>query len=73
MQENIEQLLKKQRDFFNTGKTRDIRFRKAALLRLRQAIRRREQEISRALQADLGKAPFESYMTEVGLTLSELT
>ena len=73
MQENIEQLLKKQRDFFNTGKTRDIRFRKAALLRLRQAIRRWEQEISRALQADLGKAPFESYMTEVGLTLSELT
>ena len=73
MQENIEQLLKKQRDFFNTGKTRDIRFRKAALLRLRQAIRRREQEISRALQTDLGKAPFESYMTEVGLTLSELT
>ena len=43
MQENIEQLLKKQRDFFNTGKTRDIRFRKAAFLRLRQAIRRREQ------------------------------
>lgn len=65
--------MKRQRDFFDTGKTLDIRFRKAALLRLQQAIRRREAEINLALREDLGKAPFESYMTEVGLTLSELT
>ena len=71
-QEQIDQIMSTQRTFFATGATIDVDFRIAALRRLQDVIRRREDEINAAIQRDLGKSPFESYMCEVGLTLSEL-
>ena len=44
----------------------------AALRRLKKEILCREGEILEALAADLGKAPMEGYMTEVGMVLDEL-
>jgi aldehyde dehydrogenase (NAD+) len=72
-QTEIQQILARQREFFATGATLDVAYRIEALTRLRDAIRRREDEISEALAADLGKSRFESYMCEVGLACSELT
>ena len=69
----IEELVKKQRAYFYTGKTRSCGFRMKALERLEASIKRNEQEIQRALSLDLNKSSFESFMTEVGLTLSELS
>ena len=69
----IEELVKKQRAYFYTGKTRSCGFRLKALERLEASIKRNEQEIQRALSSDLNKSSFESFMTEVGLTLSELS
>ena len=54
------------------GKTLPLPFRREALDRLERAIVRREAEINAALQSDLGKSATESYMCEVGMTLSEL-
>lgn len=44
-----------------------------ALKALYTAIERAETDIFEALEADLGKGEFESYMCEVGLTLSEIS
>lgn len=68
----IETLMKEQRDFFDSGKTFDISFRRKALDRLEQALRTYEPMLCRALQSDLGKSRAEAYMCEIGLTLSEL-
>ena len=47
-------------------------FRKAMLLKLRTAIEKYEPAITRALEIDLGKKPFETYATETGLIYSEI-
>ena len=69
----ISSLVEKQRAFFQKGITKTPQFRQKALERLEKGIRRYEKEIHQALRKDLGKSEFEAYMTEVGLTLSELT
>lgn len=63
----------KQRAFFRTGKTIPLCGRKLALKRLGLAIRRRKKEIFAALRADLNKSETESYLSEVGMVLSELS
>lgn len=69
---NYEELIKEQRAFFNNRTTGDISFRKQSLTALQKAVRQYEKELSEALCKDLGKAPFESYMTEIGFILSEI-
>ena len=66
-------IVEKQRAFFRTGATLDVGFRLRMLARLKAAIRAHEADIAAALQADLGKSSFESYMCESGLALSELS
>ena len=70
--DQIEELRKKQLAFFSSGKTKDIKFRKESLLRLRASILKRDKEISEALYSDLNKSSFESYATETGIVLHEL-
>ena len=70
--QNTDIPVAEQKAFFAKGKTRDVNFRIAALRRLREGIRRREKEIAAALHADLHKSSFESYMTEIGMTLDEI-
>ena len=71
-QMEIEQLIQKQRAFFATGKTKDVKWRIGALQSLRRSILLHQNEIEAALQQDLKKSSFEGYMCEVGLVLSEL-
>ena len=70
---NIEEIIKGQRDFLNTGKTLPVAYRIEALKRLKQVIRDNEDEINKALLSDLGKSSSETFMCETGLTLSEIT
>ncbi len=69
---DIEKLVKMQRDYFNSGATRPVAFRLRALRLLKAEMKRREGQIHEALKKDLNKSGFESYMTETGLTISEL-
>ncbi len=66
------QLLQTQRAFFAQGTTKPIAFRLAALRRMRDWIKAHEGDLLDALHADLHKAPFEAYGTEVGIVLDEL-
>ena len=68
----IDELIEKQRAFFDTGKTLDAAFRIQALVRLEESILKHEKELEEALHKDLGKSGIESYMCETGLSLSEI-
>ena len=50
---DIEMLVRRQRAYFETGKTKSISWRIGALQTLKREIRSRENEIREALQADL--------------------
>ncbi|MCD7867822.1 MAG: aldehyde dehydrogenase [Clostridiales bacterium] len=69
----IETLVKKQRAYFEKGKTRNVQWRIAALKTLKKSILDHEEEINQALALDLKKSPFETYMCETGMVLSELS
>ena len=67
------ELLERQKAYFATGATLPVKSRIAALKKLKAVILARESEINEALKKDLGKSGFESYMCEVGMTLSEIS
>lgn len=69
----INRIVDRQRAFFYTQTTLPVSYRLHALRRLREGIIRHESAIHQALQKDLGKSAFESYMCETGLALSELS
>ena len=69
----IQTILEKQREYFNTGATLPVSFRLDMLKKLYSAIEKREDDIIAALQSDLGKGRFEGFMCEVGLTLTEIS
>ena len=60
------------RAFFDAGNTLEAGIRLGWLRALQQGIVRHEAELLAALELDLGKAPMEGYMTEVGMVLDEL-
>ncbi len=60
------------RKFFDEGVPKSVKVRLEYLGRLEQAIRKHEGDILQALKADVGKADFEGYASEVGLTLDEI-
>ncbi|MBU5337429.1 aldehyde dehydrogenase [Intestinibacter bartlettii] len=70
---DISKLVNKQKEFFETGKTKDINFRIESLNKLYRAIKKYEGKIGEALKKDLNKSEFESYMTEIGMALSDLS
>ena len=69
---HIEETLAKQRAYFATGTTLTYAHRSKALDKLRAAILRNREKLEQALHADLHKSIYESYMTELGLTMEEL-
>ena len=69
----IEQLIEAQREYFKAGKTLDVGGRLSYLKKLKSTIVGYEEKIEEALKADLGKSPSESYMTEVGMVLEDLS
>ncbi len=69
---SIELILKNQRQFYDSGVTKSIKFRKERLLELKKAIKENEKEILDALKEDLNKAEFEAYATEIGIVLEEI-
>lgn len=67
-----KEVVEKQKEFFKTGKTIDINYRKKSLIKLKDAVDKYEEKILYALKLDLGKSEFEGYETELGIVKSEL-
>lgn len=72
-EQEIRQIVEKQRSWFLTGATLNLNSRIEALNRLKACILQQKPHIHEALEKDLGKSSFESYMCETGLILSEIT
>lgn len=69
----IEDIIINQREYFFEGKTKSLGFRIQQLKLLRKIIIRHEEDIMLALKKDLNKSKFETYETEIGFVLSELS
>ncbi len=70
---NIEEIVAKQKEYFLTGETFELEYRRSSLEILKSEIKSREAEIAASICSDLGKSSFESYMCEIGFLLSEIT
>ncbi len=71
-EKQLQELITRQRKFYASGITKSFKYRQKSLASLKSAILRHEKDLFLALKKDLGKSETESYMCEVGLTLSEL-
>lgn len=69
---NIEEIVKKQREFFLTHKTLNIEYRKEKLKLLRQNIKKYQKEIYNGLYLDLNKPEIESLMCEISICVNEI-
>ena len=70
--EYISQVVASQRDYFRSGATLDVKFRKEMLQRLLDALHKWEQPLTEALWHDLHKSYEEAYMTEISIVLGEI-
>ena len=68
----ILEIIERQRTYFKSGKTLDVKHRLKLLKALHTAIKNNLDIIHDGLKKDLGKSESESYMCETGLALSEL-
>ena len=73
MHSKVNEVVISQRDFFKSGATLSYQFRKEALLKLRRAVNLYKEEISLALEKDLGKSSGEAYITEIGMVLQSIS
>lgn len=70
--EDVRRQAARMRAYFSTGATRPVETRRRALRTLRSWLKAHENEVLDALRRDLGKAPYESYITELGLVYEEI-
>lgn len=70
--EKITTIKKAQKEFFATGVTRDIKYRKSMLHKLLSAMEKWEGRLADALWADLHKSYEEAYLTEISIVKAEI-
>ena len=68
----LKDVVQAQREFFSTNKTKSVEFRKQQLLKLKQVILKYEPQIYQALQKDLNKSEYETYLTEISIVMNEI-
>ncbi len=73
----VKDIIRKQREFFATGTTKDVDWRIAQLKKLKQAVVDYQEAIVNAVKADLGRPDFEAYfeiasISEINYALKNL-
>ena len=69
---NFQDILSDQREFFNTQKTKNIKFRKMYLEKLKEVIQKNENLLYEAIYADFGKSKFDTFTTEISFVLKDI-
>lgn len=69
---NIPEIITTQRDYLNSQETRDTKYIKSLLKKLKREIQNRENEIYSAVHKDFKKSKFETYLSEIGIVISEI-
>ena len=72
MQHYIQTTREKQQQYFRSGATLALPFRKQALRKLLQAMKQYEQPLAEALWKDLHKSYEEAYLTELSIVYGEI-
>jgi len=70
--ERIEAIVKAQKEYFRSGATLDIKFRKEMLRRFGAAMQKWEEKLCDALWHDLHKSYEEAYLTEISIVNGEI-
>lgn len=68
----IREIAASQREFFKTQKTKNIRFRKIYLEKLRDVIIEHENLLYEAIYKDFGKSRFDTFTTEISFVLNDI-
>jgi len=68
----MQDILQQQIDFFNSGQTKEITFRKEKLKALKGSIIAHEKDIIDALHNDFKKSAFETIASEIGVVIEEI-
>lgn len=63
----MKHLVENQRNYFNSNITKDVKFRKAQLKKLKTAIKENEQLIYDAIYSDFKKSQFDTFTSELAL------
>ena len=69
---DFQNILEKQRIFFNSQKTKNIKFRKMYLEKLREVILKNEELMYDAIYKDFGKSKFDTSLTEISFVLKDI-
>ncbi len=71
--QDVERMIENQRNFYFTGTTKDVEFRKQQLVNLKSTIKKYEAQVIEALALDLHKSEFEAYATEIGIVYDSIS
>ena len=69
---NFSKYIENQESYFKNGNTLPISKRKKLLKNLKKEILSNENKIFQALKDDLRKSNYETYLTEIGILISEI-
>lgn len=66
------EILQSQKTFFNSHKTKDLNFRKNQLKKLKNLIKKHENQLYEAIYKDFGKSEFETFGTEISFIYKDI-
>ena len=69
---SINAIVQQRRSYFETGATKSLTWRESQLRSLKRLLVEQEEALQGALQQDLSKGVYESYISEIGFVISEV-
>lgn len=70
--EEIHSIVERQREFFLSNQTLDIKWRKEQLVKLKEAIIKNREKLEKALYIDLGRSDVEAFFCDIGDVIMEI-
>ena len=70
--EEIHAIVERQREFFLSNQTLDIKWRKEQLVKLKEAIIKNREKLEKALYEDLGRSDVEAFFCDIGDVIMEI-
>ncbi|MDY6276501.1 MAG: aldehyde dehydrogenase family protein [Bacilli bacterium] len=70
--EEIRSIVERQREFFLSNQTLDLKWRKAQLIKLKEAIIKNREKLEKALYIDLGRSDVEAFFCDIGDVVMEI-
>ena len=70
--EEIHSIVERQREFFLSNHTLDLKWRKAQLIKLKEAIIKNREKLEKALYEDLGRSDVEAFFCDIGDVVMEI-